>query len=60
MMFKKGKSFSLHDFKKGNDAGSLISIRVNRQDIIEGKIERKKRHFTIHSKTLLYVKRNSL
>lgn len=28
--------------KKGNDAGSLISIRVNRQDIIEGKIERKK------------------
>lgn len=28
--------------KKGNDAGSLISIRVNRQDSIEGKIERKK------------------
>lgn len=46
--------------KKGNDAVSLISIRVNRQDIIEGKIERKKRHFTIHSKTLLYVKGNSL
>lgn len=48
MMFKKGKSFSLHDLKKkGNDAGSLISIRVNRQDIIEGKIERKKTfHYT--------------
>lgn len=28
--------------KKGNDAGSLISIRVNIQDIIEGKIEKKK------------------
>lgn len=34
--------------KKGNDAGSLISIRVNRQDIIEGKIEREKKDISLY------------
>lgn len=42
---KKENRFRYMILKKGNDAVSLISIRVNRQDIIEGKIEREKKTF---------------